>query len=206
MNRQAVLQRPLPVRLRLPFNILNLSTGRSRTVLSSASKVRTIQKRLVIAASRVSSRPLVQHRLLMLRRFRGLHRRHPRAAVAAVAAVAVIIQTTRKGIEPFNQMISQKPSSLMNPSRLSCLRQFRSLASGFGLALLTFTLPVCASAADEQTFTSPPEAVNALVTAATNHDTNALHLIFGAAGHELISPDVVQATEENQLLDRKSVV
>jgi hypothetical protein len=96
-------------------------------------------------------------------------------------------------------MISQKPSLLMNPSRLSWLRQFRSLASGFGLALLTFTLPVCASAADEQTFAAPPEAVNALVTAATNHDTNALHLIFGPAGHELISPDVVQATEEYNL-------
>ena len=63
----------------------------------------------------------------------------------------------------------------------------------------TLTLPVRASAADEQTFNSPPEAVNALVTAATIHDTNALHLIFGPAGHELISPDVVQATEEYKL-------
>jgi hypothetical protein len=38
-----------------------------------------------------------------------------------------------------------------------------------------------------------------LVAAATNHDTNALHLIFGPAGHELISPDVVQATEEYKM-------
>jgi len=48
-------------------------------------------------------------------------------------------------------------------------------------------------------FSSPNAAVNALVAAATNHDTNALHLIFGPVGHELISPDVVQATEEYQL-------
>ena len=52
------------------------------------------------------------------------------------------------------------------------------------------------AAADEQTFTSPQTAVNALVMAATNHDTNVLHLIFGATGKQLISPDVVQANEE----------
>ena len=48
-------------------------------------------------------------------------------------------------------------------------------------------------------FASPGDAVHALVAAATNQDTNALHLIFGPAGQELISPDVVQATEEYQL-------
>ena len=69
-------------------------------------------------------------------------------------------------------------------------------ASVSGLVLLALTLPVRASAADEQTFASPQDAVNALVAAATNHDTNALHSIFGPAGHGLISPDVVQATEE----------
>jgi hypothetical protein len=84
----------------------------------------------------------------------------------------------------------------MTINSLTGWRRILSLASGFGLTCLTLTLPVCASAAEEQTFASPNEAVNALVAAATNHDTNALHLIFGPAGHELISPDVVQATEE----------
>jgi hypothetical protein len=64
-------------------------------------------------------------------------------------------------------------------------------ALGLGLAL-----PVCNAAVEEQTFNSPNEAVSALVTAAQNNDTNAIHLIFGPAGHELISPDVVQATDE----------
>jgi len=73
------------------------------------------------------------------------------------------------------------------------------LASGPGLFLLALTLPVCAPAADEQTFASPQEAVNALVAAAGNHDTNALHAIFGPAGHGLISPDAVQATEEYKM-------
>jgi len=68
------------------------------------------------------------------------------------------------------------------------------MAVGLGLAL-----PVCISAQEEQVFSSPNGAVNALVVAATNHDTNALHLIFGPAGHELISPDVVQATAEYEL-------
>jgi hypothetical protein len=65
------------------------------------------------------------------------------------------------------------------------------LMLGLGLAL-----PVCVSASEEQTFNSPNDAVNALVSAATNHDTNAIHLIFGPVGHELISPDVVQTTED----------
>jgi hypothetical protein len=66
-------------------------------------------------------------------------------------------------------------------------------AIGLGLAL-----PVCVWA-QEEAFTSPNAALDALVIAATNHDTNALHLIFGPAGHELMSPDVVQATEEYKL-------
>jgi hypothetical protein len=73
-------------------------------------------------------------------------------------------------------------------------RQASLVAVGFGLAL-----PLTVSAADEQTFATPTEAVTALVTAATNHDTNALHSIFGSEGQALISPDVVQATEEYQL-------
>ena len=60
-------------------------------------------------------------------------------------------------------------------------------------------LPICAAAQEEQTFNSPNDAVNALVAAATNHDTNALHSIFGPAGLGLISPDVVQATEEYKM-------
>jgi hypothetical protein len=61
---------------------------------------------------------------------------------------------------------------------------------------LALGLPLGASAAGEQTFSSPDDAINALVAAARNNDTNAIHLIFGPVGHELISPDVVQATEE----------
>jgi len=57
-------------------------------------------------------------------------------------------------------------------------------------------LPLRSPAAGEQSFSSADAAVSALVAAATNHDTNALHAIFGPEGHQLISPDVVQATEE----------
>jgi hypothetical protein len=51
-------------------------------------------------------------------------------------------------------------------------------------------------AADEETFNSPEAAVAALVAAATSHGINALHAIFGPEGHELVSPDAVQATNE----------
>jgi hypothetical protein len=60
-----------------------------------------------------------------------------------------------------------------------------------------------APAADEQTFGSPDEAVSALVTATTNHDTNALHAIFGAEGHKLVSPDVVQAAEDYKMFAQR---
>ena len=83
----------------------------------------------------------------------------------------------------------------MKMNLLTWWRRMLLLASGPGLTLLTLTLPARA-AADEQTFATPQKAVKALVTAAENHDTNAIHLIFGPVGHELISPDVVQATEE----------
>ena len=92
-------------------------------------------------------------------------------------------------------MITTQTLPLMKPDRLSCLRRIWSLASSLGLVFLALTLPVRAPPAEEQTFAAPQEAVNALVAAVTNHDTNALHSIFGPAGHDLISPDAVQAAE-----------
>ncbi len=56
--------------------------------------------------------------------------------------------------------------------------------------------PLPSRAAGEQTFDSPDAAVGALITAATNHDTNAMHVIFGPEGHQLVSPDAVQATTD----------
>ncbi len=96
-------------------------------------------------------------------------------------------------------MIATHTLPLMKPNRFSWLRRIWSLASGTGLVLLALTLPMCALAADEQTFAAPQDAVNALVAAAQSHDTNALHSIFGRAGHDLISPDAVQATEEYKM-------
>ncbi len=96
-------------------------------------------------------------------------------------------------------MIAKQTLPLMKLDRPAGLRRIGSLMSGLGLVALVLTLPVCAKAADERSFAGPQEAVNALVAAATNHDTNALHSIFGPEGHGLISPDVVQATEEYKL-------
>ena len=76
------------------------------------------------------------------------------------------------------------------------LRRPGIILAALTLAGLLSVLPGRLLAADEQTFGSPAEAVNALVAAAKNHDTNALHALFGSVGHELVSPDVVQATEE----------
>jgi len=110
---------------------------------------------------------------------------------------AAIIQVS-KSIDFYSHDFPKKLFP-MKINLFTWLRRILPLASGLGLALLALALPVSASADDEQTFASPQEAVNALVTASKSNDTNGLHSIFGAAGHDLISPDVVQATEEYKL-------
>jgi len=91
-------------------------------------------------------------------------------------------------------MIHTQTLPLMKLTCLSWLRRTCFLAAGLSLALLAWTLPVGVLAADEQTFATPLDAVNALTAAAQNDDTNAMHAIFGPVGQELVSPDVVQAT------------
>jgi len=88
---------------------------------------------------------------------------------------------------------------LMKTNFASWSRRTGTFASVPVLAALISALPGRLPAADELTFTSPETAVNALVVATTHHDTNALHAIFGPEGHGLISPDVVQATEEYKM-------
>jgi hypothetical protein len=56
-------------------------------------------------------------------------------------------------------------------------------------------LPELSRADGEQTFDSTDQAVQALVTAAKNDDTNAVHLIFGPESYRLMSPDAVQADQ-----------
>jgi hypothetical protein len=83
------------------------------------------------------------------------------------------------------------------PMKMNLVTGWRpALIASFGLSL---ALPLGVYAGEEQNFNSPNEAVLALATAVQNHDTNAIHLLFGPEGHALISPDVVQATEEFKL-------
>jgi len=86
------------------------------------------------------------------------------------------------------------------PMKMNLLTWCQARLAAFGLGL---ALPLFVSAGEEQAFNSPNDAINALVTAAHNNDTNAIHLIFGPAGHELISPDVVQATEEFKMFKER---
>ena len=58
-------------------------------------------------------------------------------------------------------------------------------------------------ATGEEQFSSAEAAVQALTSAAKSKDTNSLHAIFGPMGHELVSPDIVQATNEREVfMDR----
>ena len=63
------------------------------------------------------------------------------------------------------------------------------------LAVMLLALPFRSSATGEQQFDTPEAAVAALTQAASTKDTNAVRTIFGPEGHELMSPDIVQASE-----------
>jgi hypothetical protein len=106
--------------------------------------------------------------------------------VAAAAAAVVMAQNV-----DFYPMPFRRNDLPMKMNLLIWSRQIWSLALG----LAALALPLGASAVDEQTFSGPQAAVNALVAAATSHDTNALQVIFGPEEKDLISPDAVQATE-----------
>lgn len=73
--------------------------------------------------------------------------------------------------------------------------------TSFSLVLLVPALLLAPNlfAADQTMFSSPQDAVNALVTAAENNDTNTIHAIFGPAGRQLMSPDAVQAAAAYKL-------
>ncbi|MGA2244826.1 MAG: DUF2950 domain-containing protein [Verrucomicrobiota bacterium] len=81
-----------------------------------------------------------------------------------------------------------------NPGCLSGQRT-RPGCAGLILAVALLAWSQRAPAAGEATFDSPAAAVGALRDAAAAHDTNAMHSIFGPEGHELVSPDAVQATQ-----------
>jgi hypothetical protein len=83
---------------------------------------------------------------------------------------------------------------------------FTSLFRTWSLTVFfALALPASVLAADQQSFASPEDAVNALVAAAKNSDTNAMHVIFGPEGHDLVSPDAVQATEEYKVFVQRLV-
>ncbi len=83
-------------------------------------------------------------------------------------------------------------------NKLSRLWKFKHLCIA-ALATQGLMLSQSLHAANQESFNSPQEAVNAVVTAAQNHDREELHAIFGAEGRELVSPDVVQAAESYKM-------
>jgi hypothetical protein len=83
----------------------------------------------------------------------------------------------------------------MKPTIFFLLRQAAAFSLCLGVALSLLSSPTRLLAQGEQQFESPEAALAALTSAARDKDTNAVHAIFGPAGHELVSPDVVQASE-----------
>jgi hypothetical protein len=86
--------------------------------------------------------------------------------------------------------------SIMNQTAVLLKRLTRIAAA--------IAFPLCLFAANAgQTFDSPQQAIDALSTSAKAGDTNALQRIFGPSAHELISPDLVQASEDREIFIRR---
>ena len=52
---------------------------------------------------------------------------------------------------------------------------------------------------NQESFSSPEEAINVMVTAAERKQSEEMHAIFGPEGRQLVSPDAVQAAESYNL-------
>jgi len=81
----------------------------------------------------------------------------------------------------------------------SPVRPSAKVMLSLALTCLIWGLPGRLLAADEERFSSPQAAVDALKAAVEARDTNALHAIFGPIAHGLVSSDVVEAAEEREL-------
>ena len=81
----------------------------------------------------------------------------------------------------------------------SPVRRSAGVVLRFLLTSLLLVLPGRLLAVGEERFSTPQAAVDALKAAVEASDTNALHAIFGPAGHSLVSVDVVEAGEEREL-------
>jgi len=90
---------------------------------------------------------------------------------------------------------------MKNSSRRFCVTSLKRILPCIlipGLALeLALSVPLAVNAADiGKTFTTPEEAVAALVAAANAEDTNAFRVIFGPLATDIENPDRVQAANE----------
>jgi hypothetical protein len=108
--------------------------------------------------------------------------------VVVDAAVAVVVADELPG-ETFNLIYF---FIVMKICSKSCFRNSLKLA----LALLLGTRIVSGAADIGKTFATPEEAVSALLTAASAHDTNAFQVIFGPAVADIENPDRVQADDD----------
>jgi hypothetical protein len=72
------------------------------------------------------------------------------------------------------------------------------------LAFVAISPAVLFAANDGQRFDSPQQAIDALSAAAKSGDTNQLRQIFGSSAHDLVSPDLVQATEERTVFVQRA--
>jgi Protein of unknown function (DUF2950) len=84
----------------------------------------------------------------------------------------------------------------LNEVKLVCI-------AALAIQALWLSQSVRAMGVNQESFNSPEEAINVMVTAAEGRQSEEMHAIFGPAGRQLVSPDAVQAAESyNMFLKR----
>jgi len=118
---------------------------------------------------------------------------------AAAAAEAVGVADVEAAVDKFSVIMRFSVGSMKHHFQ-SGARRLKRLALGTASYLIAFAFALLALGASPprpaKTFSTPQDAVIALVAATTAKDNNALHELFGAAGADLENPDRVQSTNE----------
>jgi hypothetical protein len=147
----------------------------------------------------------------LCRAFRDCPDRPPRGAYLVLFQAEVRMKLARPAFAARKAAAAEEGTVDLMKMISKYFQQMKSVAScsiprswlGLALIVLFAAFPIGLQAAGEQRYASPDAAVSALKSAADAKDTNAVRAIFGPEGHELISPDIVQANENFNLFVKR---
>lgn len=89
-------------------------------------------------------------------------------------------------------------------SKVSRLTKFRQVCiAALAIQALWLSQSVRAFPPNQESFNSPQEAINVMVTAVESRDSEEVHAVFGPEGRQLVSPDAVQAADSYNMFIKR---